>query len=159
LLPSPTQFHIFSATANAAEKLVITGISLKVRRLAISNNVLLNIERTLQTKNFEYPIRHTVVRTGYISPGQTLISNLVLCNGLVPRLILITFVEGNSFQGAYLRNPFNFTMNDCQTAQITVNGQQVPQTPYNPKKSMLEPYLNSLKVVKKFYMDTDHGVI
>lgn len=158
LIPSPTQFHVFSGTANPAEKLIITKIVLKIRRINLTSSAILNIEKYLQQKPIVYPIRHTVVRTAHISPGQSFISNFVLSSGVIPRIIILTFIQTTSFQGDYSRNPFNFSLKNCLSAQISVNGTNFPPLPYTPKTSMIEPYINSLKMVNKLYTDSDTGL-
>lgn len=158
LIPSVTQFHVFSGTANAAEKMILTKIVLKIRRLNLASNAILHIEKFIQQKPITYPVRHAVVRTAHVSPGQSFISNFVLSSGLVPRIIILTFIESASFQGVYSRNPFNFSLKNCLSAQISVNGNNFPPLPYTPKISMIEPYINSLKIVNKLYTDSDTGL-
>jgi hypothetical protein len=158
LIPSSTQFHMLSGTANAAEKLVITKIVLKVRRLKLNATTILNIQKSLAVKHIEYPITHAVVRTAQISAGQTMLSNFVIHNGQIPRLVIISFVEATSFQGAYGRNPFNFTLRKCTSAQLSVNGILFPPLQYIPSKSWIEPYMASLRIARKLYSDSDTGI-
>lgn len=158
LIPSTKQFHLMSGTANAAEKLVITKIVLKVRRLNITSSCLLNIERSLEKTPFEYAVRHAVVRTAHVSAGQSMISNYIISNGQIPRIVIITFLQASAFQGDYMINPYNFSLKRCQSAQVSVNGKLVPPLPYTPKSSMIDVYLNCLKMVNKFYADTDNSL-
>lgn len=158
LIPSSTRFHMISGTPAAAEKLVISRIVLKVRRIALSSAALLSLEKSLSAKSFQYPIRHAVVRLAQINPGQTLVSNFVLNNGQIPRIVIVTFQEMSSFQGEYVRNPFNFSAKKCLSAQISVNGRLCPPTPFTPKTSWLEPYMTSLRIARKLYTDSDTGL-
>jgi len=86
------------------------------------------------------------------------VSNFVISNGQIPRLVIITFLEATTFHGNYKRNPYNFTLKNCLSAQLSVNGRPVPPLQYTPKTSMLEPYLASLRIVSKLYSDSDTGV-
>jgi len=63
-----------------------------------------------------------------------------------------------AFNGNYKRNPFNFSLKSCLSAQVSVNGRQVPPLPVTPKISMLDPYLASLRMVSKLYSDSDTGL-
>jgi hypothetical protein len=158
LFPSDTKFHLMSGTDNPAEKLVITNIVLKVRRVNLTSSAILAIEKSLQTKPAQYPISHAVVRYTNITPGQTHISNFVMHNGQIPRLIIVSLIRSISLSGIYVRNPFHFNLKNCQFAQITVGGKHYPPTAYTPNVSMIEPYLNSLRMVRKLYSDSDTGI-
>lgn len=158
LFPSTTSFHMMSGTANPSEKLSITKIVLKVRRISISSASILSIERSLQKKPAQYPVRHAVVRTTQLLPGQTQLSNFVVHNGQLPRLIIFALVETSAFTGSYTENPFVLNLKKCVSAQVSVNGCQYPPTPYTPKKSMIDPYLNSLRIARKLFSDNDTGI-
>lgn len=158
LIPSSTQFHILSGTETINEKLVITKIILKVRRLNLSSSAVLNVEKLLNKKAIKYPITHAVVRTAHISPGQSLVSNFVIHNGQVPRLVIVTLVQGMAFTGSNVMNPFNFTLRNCLSAQLSVNGRLFPPLPYSPKNGWIEPYLSSLRIARKYYTDSDTGL-
>lgn len=152
LFPSTTAFHMLSSTNNPAEKLVITRLTMKIKRVNWS------IEKSLQNKTVNYPVNHAVVRTAQLSTGQTHLSNYIIHNGQIPKLIIFTLVPTYNFTGQYTSNPFLFTLRDCSFAQIEVNGRQYPPLAYTPNKSMIEPYLNSLRMVEKLFADTDTGI-
>jgi len=116
--PSSTPFHIMSGTANAAEKLVITKATLKIRRLIISSQTILNLEKSLISRPIKYDLNHAVVRTVPLTSGLTMLSNYVLNNGQIPRLIILTTVSYASFIGTYNRNPFNLSLKKCLSAQL-----------------------------------------
>lgn len=157
LFPSSSKFHLMSGT-DLGEKLILTSVILKIRRINLTSSAVLSIERSLQTKPAQYPVMHSVVRTTQLMTQQTQISNFVVHNGQVPRLIIVAMTETAAVDGSYIRSPYCFTLNKCSFAQIDVNGKQYPTVPYDPASSMIEPYLNSLRVCHKLYTDSDTGV-
>lgn len=119
---------------------------------------ILGIEKSLQRKPAQYSITHAVVRTSEIAAGTTQITNLSLHNGQIPRLIVLTTVASNVFNGTIEGSPFNFSWEKCLEAQIEVNGKLYPYLPYEPHTSPIEPYLTSLRLARKLFTDSDTGV-
>jgi hypothetical protein len=157
LVRAPNEFCIMSNT-NGNEVLDIVSTILRIRRVNLTPSTLLTIERALSTKAAIYPIFHTSVRTTQLLPAQTQISNFVVHNGQLPRLAIVTTVSSEAYEGQYARNPFNFSLENCAFAQMEGNGRFYPAIAYKPRKSWMDPYLNSLKVVNKLSLDTSTGL-
>lgn len=156
LTRAPNSFALISSTENKAIK--ITKAILKIRRINITPNVLLSIEKGLQSKPAKYPVSRASVRTAQLLPGQTQLTNFVVYNGQLPRMAIVTTVASFAFEGKFSHNPYNFSWEDCIYASMDANGQSYPSAPYVPKESHMEPYLNALKAVNKLYSDTSTGI-
>lgn len=154
LFPTSSAFRLMSNSAEKNEKLVITSAILKVRRVNVTNTSLLEIERLLKLKPIQYPITQVIVKSSEISLMSTEISNLTLHNGKIPRLIILTTVSSEAFNGSYKNTPFNFSWKHCLQAQIEVNGKLYPPFPYKPNSSPIDLYLASLHLSR----DSDTGI-
>lgn len=67
-------------------------------------------------------------------------------------------VNGNLYQGSFPRNAFTFQMRNMSFAQMEVSGKLFSSITYNPKQSMIDPFLMSLKVVNKLYVTSASAV-
>jgi len=56
LIPSITEFHLISGKQDAAEKVVVTKIALKVRRINVTSAAILSIEKSLLNRTIDYPV-------------------------------------------------------------------------------------------------------
>lgn len=124
----------------------------------LTPGTLLSIERVLHEKPAKYPIFRATIRTTQLLTGQTHLSNFIVYNGQLPRLAIITTISSTAFEGKFSENPFNFSWENCKFACMEANGRQFPPIPYTPHSNVMEPYLNSLKVVNKLYSDTSTGL-
>ena len=106
LFPSADTFRLMSGTENPTEKINITTILLKVRRIALNTRLMFQADRSLYQKTVQYPVNHSVVRTKQIVVGTTHLSNYTVVNGQIPRLIICAMVKSTSFVGRYDSNPF-----------------------------------------------------
>lgn len=156
LTPTSNAFALISSTEN--KTINITKAVLKIRRINVTPNILLSIEKGLESKPAKYPISRASIRTVQLLPGQTQLSNFVVYNGQLPRMAIVSTVASYAFEGKFSHNPYNFSWEDCLYANMEANGQSFPSTPYTPKENHMEPYLNALKIVNKLYTDTSTGL-
>jgi len=152
LLPSSSNFTLMSTGTDGKEKLVITGASIKMRRINMTSASILTIEKALQTKPANYCVAHATVRTVQLAAGTSQVSNLVLHSGQVPRCILMTTVSTSAFTGSHAHSPFNFSWEDCIQAQIAVDGK------FSYNGSPIDLYLNILRTARKLYTDSNINV-
>lgn len=157
VIPASDNFTIFHSGAGDF-KLHIEQISLRIRRVNLTPGTLLAIEKGLQEKPAKYPIFRSTIRTTQLLTGQTHLSNFIVYNGQLPRLVIITTISSTAFDGNFAENPFNFSWENCRYAGMEANGRQYPPLPYRPHTNTIEPYLNSLKLVNKLYSDTSAGL-
>jgi hypothetical protein len=155
---SDDAFRLLSGTDVHNEKFKITQAVLKVRRITLAPTSLLYLEKQLTTKPAVYPLYHAVCRTAQIALGQMQLSNYVVHSGQVPRLCMIAMTPTGGFQGDYGANPYSFTLRNARSAQLECNGVLYPNThPYSPKKSWIDPYLNSLRVINKLFSKRENN--
>ena len=69
-----------------------------------------------------------------------------IINGLLPRQIVIGFVNADAFNGDIKLNPFHFQHYDCNFIALRVNGVQIPSKGFRPnfEKKIVRRELRSL---------------
>jgi hypothetical protein len=110
-------------------KLTIDKAILYTRQVKVSDNVRLAHAQILEKSTIKYPIRR--VETKSVTIPQN-ISNTVVDNqvyGALPKRIVFAFVDCDSFDGNYKKNPFNFKHHNIREIHIKVNNTDVPFSP------------------------------
>lgn len=112
-------------------KLKITNASLFVRKVKVNSGIQLQHIEMLdkKLKPAIYPIRRVDMKTINIATGSRSMVDENLFNGILPKRIVIGFVTSAAFEGAYNKNPFNFTHQNLNYCTLLVNGNMVPQKP------------------------------
>jgi hypothetical protein len=88
-----------------------------------------SIAKQLEQTPAKYPIRRIEMRNQYMPEGQT---NLTFnCfQAVLPRRVLVFFINNNAFDGAPDMSPFEFRNANVQSISIESGGVYVPSTPY-----------------------------
>jgi hypothetical protein len=88
-----------------------------------------SIAKQLEQSPAKYPIRRIEMRNQYMPEGQT---NLTFnCfQAVLPRRVLVFFINNNAFDGAPDMSPFEFRNANVQSISIESGGVYVPSTPY-----------------------------
>ena len=145
LTPSKDKFVLI---ANDAElyRMEIVDARLFVHTFEMTKALAMAQEEALLHANLRYPIQHVTMKTLTIPTGMTssLHDNIYL--GQLPDRIVIGMVSDAAMSGAYKLNPFNFENFGVNYLALTVNGQTVPNKPYQPDfvKGLYIRELNSL---------------
>ena len=130
LVRSKDAFCLMDPTGTAY--LHIEEASLLVRRAKISPGVLLAHAKTLSQGTAKYPITRVEVKALSIHAGihSETIDNVIL--GQLPKRIIIGFVDNTAFNGARIKNPFNFKNYKINHFSLYVDGMQIPSKPLQP---------------------------
>jgi hypothetical protein len=88
-----------------------------------------SLAKQLELTPAKYPIRRIEMRNQYMSEGQT---NLTFnCfQAVLPRRVLVFFINNNAFDGAPDLSPFEFKHGNVQSISIESGGVNVPSAPY-----------------------------
>jgi len=88
-----------------------------------------SLAKQLELTPAKYPIRRIEMRNQYMSEGQT---NLTFnCfQAVLPRRVLVFFINNNAFDGALDMSPFEFQHGNVQSISIESGGVNVPSAPY-----------------------------
>ena len=79
-----------------------------------------------------YRLEHSVIKSYSVPSGQYAMSVDDIFQGEVPQSLLVGVVSSAGFNGSYTKNPFNFDNFNCSFVGFYVDGQSVPQRPFQP---------------------------
>ena len=132
LIPSKSAFHLMAHDAAAGNKSVIIHASLFVRKVKLNPAVALAHEKALEKGTAKYPLKRVVQRTFAIPLGHlgTVQDNLFLTQ--TPTKLVIGLVSGETFNGRYNRNPFNFQSFQLSYLSLYLDGKQIPAKALTP---------------------------
>jgi ribonucleoside-diphosphate reductase beta chain len=110
-------------------KLVIDEFVVVVRKVKISNEVLLAHSMALERASAKYPLTKVSVQTRTINTGATseILENLA--KGPLPKRIVIGMVSSDAFNGGINKNPFNYSHNNIKELGVSVDGSYEPYQP------------------------------
>jgi len=110
-------------------KINIHKMSWFVRKVDLAPSLALGLERCLNQETAKYPIRRMLCKSMNIDTGSRDTPNLILTNGQIPRRVILTFVEKNSFFGDFTKNPFNFKPFNVREITVTAGSYTFPRNP------------------------------
>ena len=130
--PNQDSFRLMSGSENANEKVIILDAVLKVCTVKLTPGVQIAHADVLKNTTALYPLEHSVIKTYSIPSGQYALSVDDIFQGEVPQSLLVGVVSSAGFNGSYTKNPFNFDNFNCSFVGFYVDGQSVPQRPFQP---------------------------
>jgi hypothetical protein len=78
-----------------------------------------------------YPIRRVTMKAFNVAAGSRSISEGNLFSGILPKRIILGIVPSDSFEGSYIKNPFNFVHSNLSYCALNVNGNLLPRQGLN----------------------------
>ena len=127
MYPAPAQGDV-----QIQYRLKVLEAKLKIRTLQVSPATGLAHETSLQEANARFEIRRVLVKHLAIPQGQMAISHDNIYLGPLPQRIVLGLVSNEALTGSYQTNPFNFQHFNVNYLGIFVNGEMVPQLPFQP---------------------------
>ena len=121
---------IIMGAENSTYKLKITQASFFVRKVKVNNGIQLQHIEMLDKKMIpaSYPIRKVDMKTFNIATGS-FSSQQEIFQGILPKRIVIGLVKSAAFEGAYNKNPYNFSHENLSYSSLLIDGKMVPQKP------------------------------
>ena len=110
----------------------LTNMSLFVRKVKLTPNLMNAHALALQKTKAIYPIKRSIVKVHNLPANQStfVVDNVFM--GQLPCKIIFGLVSNTAFGGNYYQNPFNFNHNDLNFVALHINGEMYPKTPYTP---------------------------
>ncbi|XP_069089324.1 uncharacterized protein F54H12.2-like [Pleurodeles waltl] len=128
-------------------------ISFLSMRVKVSLSVRLAHAEALQLSNGKYAIERVALKIFSIPTGTRLTQQQ---NLLLPKLIIIGFVDNTAFSGLYTSNPFNFKHYDINHAALVHKGTVIPAKPFTPSfgtSNFVREYLSLVWITGKHLCD------
>lgn len=131
-------------------KIHMVDITLYVERILANPSVISGHMSGLNHQNAIYPINHTKLLTFTIPKDQKSFMKDGLFPSEAPKLLLISMVDNDAFNGDITKNPFHFKHNDLSSIAVLVNGQSRPCT------APLKPNFKTSEYVRSYtqFMET-----
>lgn len=125
------------APASAGEqqnryKLELLSVRFIVRKIRVSEGVLLGHNDVLQKKPAQFPLVRKECKAFAIPAGIALFKQDNIFLGQLPQRVVIAMVLGDAFGGNYQRNPFVFDHFDATLVQLYADGVPVRSRPFQP---------------------------
>ena len=125
-------------------KVQITDASYDVCFVKPSASVLVSQNRVLhEDKKAMYPYLRSVIKTVNVPFGARNFSVDDVFSSFIPADLFCVFVDAESYSGSYLKNPFFFENVFVDKAGCYLEGQSVPQRPYETSFVKDKWYLSS----------------
>ena len=131
LVRSPSEFVVM-AQGDQTYKVIITDISLLVRKVKLNALLLEAHMKALEKGSVKYPVRRMMTKVFSVPQGNLTGNEDNLFSGQLPQRIIIGCVDNDAFNGTWNKNPFNFKHFDINFMALYVGGHQIPGKPLQP---------------------------
>ena len=164
LTPNKPEFFLNSysaATPIPKFKIQYENVILHAERLEMNPSVINGHALGLQTQNAQYYINHTDIMTFSVPKGQFSYIKDHLFPDLSPKMLMITLVGNEAFNGNIGKNPFNFQDYDLTKFALFRDGRSVPGVPFTPdfdNKRYLRSYIQTMKAFNYWNTDDSNGL-
>ena len=144
LIRNASNFCLISDVKHNYELFIDEAI-LYVRNVKISPQVMLQHAMASEKATIKYPLNR--VETIQHTLNQGLLSQTFdnISSGVLPKRIVFGMVEASAAMGHYQKNPFNFKNFNLAQVSVTVDNQDVPNSPLNlnfTENSYMRAYYN-----------------
>ena len=128
---------------------------LRIRRQVISPSVMVAISKINEEFTFKYPIKRVVVRNFVIPESSVLVNIPKICEGILPRRVVVGLLKTTAYDGRYKENPFNFENLGITSMSLKVNSKSLPNTNGLKFDFVKNLYLDGYKSLCKLSPDLD----
>ena len=111
-------------------KLQIDEFVLNVRKVRISDQVLVAHALALERTTAFYPVSRVEVHGRTINKGVISDKFENLIKGPLPKKIVLGMIESAAYNGLMNKNPFNFQSFGVKEIAVSIDGEQVPYQPF-----------------------------
>lgn len=128
---------------------------LRIRRQVISPSVMSALSGLNEEFTFKYPIKRVVIKSFVIPETSVKVTLPKICEGILPRRIVIGFLKTEAYDGSYAYSPFNFENLGIKTMFLKVNSKSLPNTNGLKFDFTNNLYLDGYKSISKLSKDLD----
>ena len=161
LTPNKPEFLLNAYGSTADFKIHMEDITLYIRRVAVNQSVIKGHNTGINTQNVLYPVQHTKLVTFTIPKGQQSFMKDNLFPSEAPKLLLVSMVDNEAFNGQIKKNPYHFKHNNLREIALRVNGNSHPGPTYKPDFSSsqyLRSYVDFMNVFGYYSKDDTNGL-
>ena len=114
---------------NPDYKVMIKEVYLRVCKVQPNTAIITAHARVLHDTETKYLFMKSDVKVASIPKGQLSFTWDSLLQNKYPNKVVTALVSGETVNGSYAKNPFNFAMFDLDTTAVYVNGESLPAQP------------------------------
>jgi hypothetical protein len=117
---------LFCGTACSGYDMVIEECLLKIRRVNISQSVMLAHAMALEKTTAKYPIKRVEVKNIQVPVNSPKFAIQNLARGVMPTRVVVGLVDNVAFAGSFDKNPFNFHHYKMKELTLKVSSRALP---------------------------------
>ena len=156
LVQSKDACALMADGANADFKVCIVEAVLFVRKAKLNPAVQMAHINALEKTTAKYPLRRVDCKVFSIPRGFMSHTNENIYLGVLPKRMVLCFIDNDAYNGAYNKNPFNAKHNNMNFLALYVDGQQVPPKSLQPRFDnghYVRSYVNLFAGTGKMFQD------
>ena len=159
--PSKAAFALQATGATKDFKIHFEEVVLYVHRAEMNPSVINGHMMGMKKRNAMYPIQHTELITFTIPKGQKSYTKDRLFPDQAPKLLMISMVENEAFNGKIEKNPFFFHHFDLSKIALYREGRSIPGQPLTPDfttDNILRSYMQTMRAFNYSNTDDTNGL-
>jgi hypothetical protein len=144
LWPSESAFRLKCGGENPKYRVELVDALFKVCTIKTSPGIILGHAEALKQSPAFYPFVRSDIKSFSVPASQYSFSVDDIFQGNIPMEVIVGIVSSEGFNGNYKKAYNEFKDYNCSFAGFYVDGQSVPQKPFEPNfanKNVVEPYL------------------
>ena len=122
------KFYLMGEANSKEYVFVYDDCYLRIRRQVISPSVMSALSRLNEEFTYKYPIKRVVIKSFVIPETSVKVTLPKICDGILPRRIVIGFLKTEAYDGSYAHNPYNFENLGITTMYLKVNSKSLPNS-------------------------------
>ena len=155
LTKSSPKFYMLGEDEVADFHFNFTEVFLRIKRNIVSPSVREAIALTSEISQFKYPISRIVLKPFVISHASTKFTIRNLCDGILPKRIIIGFIKTSAFDGAFGEDPYEFKNMGLINILLKVNSKSLPITEGLKLDFTKNTFLDGYRSIAKLNRDLD----
>lgn len=145
IFPADDRFLLktYESTDSNQYRLKVHSIKLYIRSVEVQGSVNLAVMKMLQQKTATYATRKLQIRSCYISPGRSEITQNIF-SSIVPRRLIVALLKNEAYANSHKLSNFEFCDFGIREITVNANGRTSPLIPFNAD------FANDQTVVRMF---------
>jgi hypothetical protein len=161
--PNKPSFYLMTPDKESRYEFMITDAYFNACMIEVSPAVIVGHAAALKDYPALYPFNQSDVKTFSIAKGLYDFTVDNIFQGDVPTSVIVGLVPSEAYNGSYGRNPFNFDHFNCNFCGFYINGESIPNEPFQPnypekiekKKGVTDPETGEEVKYKEAYSYTE----
>lgn len=161
LLPHKPEFILNAFGAKTDFKINFESVILYVDRIELNPSVINGHAVGLKKQNAHYFINHTDILTFTIPKGQKSYNKDRLFPDIAPKMMIVTMVDNEAYNGDLKKNPFHFQHFNLNKIALYREGRSIPAQPLSPdfdKKLYMRSYVHNMRAFNYYNTDETNGL-